>query len=105
MSVTNWGRTDGAVSEMEIVDTFTKLIFGGERHYTDLESEIIQGLRTSDPDFAFDSHAELGSYLCALGVEEMIKLVSQVRIEMTLGHKLASTPVEPGVGSPRPPAI
>jgi len=105
MSVSNRARSDNAVSEMEIVDTFTKLIFGGETHYTDLESQIIQGLRSADPRLTLDNYADMGVYLRALGVREMIKLVSQVRLEMALGHKLPPAAAGPNLGSPRPPVI
>jgi hypothetical protein len=105
MSVRHRAGPDYAVSEMEIVDTFTKLIFGGEAHYTDLESLIIQGLRTADPYLTLDNHTDMGRYLRALGVKEMVKLVSQVRLEMALGHTLRPAPVGPDVRSPRPPAI
>lgn len=105
MSVSNRARPDSAVSEMEIVDTFTKLIFGGEAHYTDLESLIIQVLRTADPYLTLDSYTDMGIYLRALGVKEMVKLVSQVRLEMALGHTLPPTPIGLGARSPRPPAI
>jgi hypothetical protein len=105
MRVSHRARPDYAVSEMEIVDTFTKLIFGGEAYYTDLESQIIQSLRTADSYLILDNHADMGRYLRALGVKEMVKLVSQVRLEMALGHTLRPAPVGPDVRSPRPPAI
>jgi len=79
-------RPTGAVSELAIVDTFTKLIFGEEARYTDLELRIIQSLRLTDDNVALDSHREMGVYLRALGVEEMIRLVSRVQAQMACGH-------------------
>jgi hypothetical protein len=67
------------VSEMLIVDTFTKLIFGEGSRYTDGELAIIQALRQVDANVALDSHLDMGVYLRALGVREMIILVGQVR--------------------------
>lgn len=67
------------VSEMLIVDTFTKLIFGEGSQYTDSELAIIQALRQVDANVALDSHLDMGVYLRALGVREMIILVGQVR--------------------------
>ena len=67
------------VSEMLIVDTFTKLIFGEGSQYTDGELAIIQALRQVDANVALDSHLDMGVYLRALGVREMIILVGQVR--------------------------
>ena len=69
----------GPVSEMLIVDTFTKLIFGGEAPFSDHELSIVQALRLVDPNVALDSYREMGVYLRALGVQEMISLVSQVK--------------------------
>ena len=75
-----------AVSELAIVDTFTKLIFGEESRYTDTELRIIQALRVTDNNVALDGHREMGVYLRALGVEEMIKLVSRVQQQTASGH-------------------
>ncbi|MEH6518642.1 MAG: hypothetical protein V7742_18335 [Halioglobus sp.] len=69
----------GPVSEMLIVDTFTKLIFGGDAQFSDRELSIVQALRQVDTNFALDSHREMGAYLRALGVKEMISLVSRVK--------------------------
>jgi hypothetical protein len=65
-------------SEMEIVDTFTKLIFGVQQDYSDSELAIIQVLRQVDGNIALDGREAMGVYLRALGVSEMIKLVSRV---------------------------
>ena len=66
-------------SEMEIVDTFTKLIFGADQDYSELELVIIQVLRQVDGNIALNNLEEMGVYLRALGVAEMITLVRQVR--------------------------
>ena len=76
----------GAVSEMAIVDTFTKLIFGEETRYSDGELLIVQALRGAEPNVALDGHRDMGVYLRALGVGEMIKLVSLVQHQMASGH-------------------
>lgn len=75
-----------AVSELAIVDTLTKLIFGEESCYSEVELRIIQALRVADNNVALDGHREMGVYLRALGVEEMIKLVSRVQRQMVSGH-------------------
>ena len=67
------------ISEMRIVDTFTKLIFGGEARFSDRELSIVQALRQVDTNVALDNHREMGAYLRALGVREMVALVSQVK--------------------------
>ncbi len=75
-----------SVSELAIVDTFTKLIFGEESRYNDAELRIIQSLRLTDDNVAVDGHRDLGVYLRALGVNEMIRLVSRVQDQMASGH-------------------
>ncbi len=74
----------GPVSEMAIVDTFTKLIFGEESQYSNRELLIIQAFRAVDNNVVFDSHRDMGAYLRALGVGEMIKLVSAVQAQLLL---------------------
>ncbi|MEP0203780.1 MAG: hypothetical protein ABJ084_05890 [Halioglobus sp.] len=74
-------QTSG-VSEMAIVDTFTKLIFGESAQYSSQELLIIQALRLADANVALDSHGDMGGYLRALGVAEMIHLVSDVQQQL-----------------------
>ena len=76
------------VSEMAIVDTFTKLIFGDDNQYDAHQLAIIQALRDVDANVALDSHGEMGAYLRALGVREMIGLVSRVRGALASGISL-----------------
>ena len=71
------------INEMAIVDTFTKLIFGQESHYSSSEQLIIQVLRLVDPSVAVDSHRDMGQYLRAMGVDEMIQLVARVQSRMS----------------------
>ena len=68
----------GPVTEMAIVDTFTKLIFGDEG-YSERESLIIDAFQSMNPDVRRDSYQEIGEYLRNLGVREMIQLVSRLR--------------------------
>jgi hypothetical protein len=69
----------GQVSEMAIVDTFTKLIFGETDHLSDTEESIIRTFRLVDGSVSLDTHAQMGDYLRALGVAEMIHLVTLVQ--------------------------
>jgi hypothetical protein len=73
------------VGEMAIVDTFTKLIFGEEDDYSAGELQIIQAFRAADANVLLDSHRDMGEYLRALGVREMIELVSLVREQLLWG--------------------
>jgi hypothetical protein len=70
------------MSEMAIVNTFTKLIFG-EVAYSARELSIIDGFRVVDADVLRDSHEEMGEYLRNLGVREMIQLVSRLHRHLT----------------------
>ena len=79
-------------SEMVIVDTFTKLIFGEGAEYSNQELLIIQALRTADHNISLDSHREMGVYLRALGVREMIALVSRVQDQLANGVPVISRP-------------
>ena len=81
----NYSSTQ-SVSELAIVDTFTKLIFGEESRYSNSKLRIIQALRLADDNVALDGHHDMGVYLRALGVDEMIKLVSRVQAQMSYGH-------------------
>ena len=69
------------VTEMAIVNTFTKLIFGDEVR-SPRELSIIEAFRSVDVSVLRDSHEELGEYLRNLGVREMIQLVSRLRQHM-----------------------
>lgn len=76
--------TDTQPSELEIVDTFTKLIFGVDQDFSSTEQDIIQVTRLVDDNVALDRVEDMGVYLRALGVNEMIKLVSRVRRDYPL---------------------
>ncbi|MEH6569522.1 MAG: hypothetical protein V7709_10620 [Halioglobus sp.] len=78
----------GPVTEMAIVDTFTKLIFGQESQYSGSELGIIHAFRMIDDNVTLDCHSDMGVYLRALGVQEMIGLVSRVSYGMAKGVHL-----------------
>ena len=67
------------VSEIAIVDTFTRLIFGDEDGFSDREQQIIQAMRWVADSVALDSHGDMGRYLRTLEVAEMIQLVTEVQ--------------------------
>ena len=80
------------VSEMAVVDTFTKLIFDQSSEYSSEERSIIEALRLVDDNLLPDTPREMGAYLRALGVEEMIALVSHVV------ERFAGSPPAAGIG-------
>ncbi|MEM9255684.1 MAG: hypothetical protein AAGA91_09560 [Pseudomonadota bacterium] len=67
------------ITEMAIVDTFTRLIFGDEEDFGLPEMHIISGFREVDVNVMHDTPVEMGKYLRNLGVREMIHLVSRLR--------------------------
>lgn len=75
-----------AVSELEIVDICTKLIFGVDEELSLREKMIVTALRMSDENFASDDGVEMGKYLRALGVREMIKLVALAKKSLDTGQ-------------------
>lgn len=91
-----------AASEMAIVDTFTRLIFGEEDHFDAAELLIIEALRLVDTGVARDSHREMGYYLRELGVAEMIQLVG--RVQACLAGDPQPRVVDGGKSAPRDPA-
>lgn len=78
------------VSEMAIVNTFTKLIFGEEAS-AERELAIIDGFRAIEVDVLRDSHEEMGEYLRNLGVREMIQLVSRLHRHLAGPVDIASS--------------
>ena len=72
-----------APSEMEIVDAFTHVIFCGADELSPEEASILDTLCRVDEVAASCSSGDfpdgVGCYLRALGVKEMIQLVTRVR--------------------------
>ncbi len=86
-------------TEVAIVDTFTRLIFGYTSGFDSHEKDIIQILRNVELNVALDGYEAMGEYLGALGVEEMVELVEKVRRQALInvdGRALAREP-SPGV--------
>jgi hypothetical protein len=73
-------------TEMLIVDLFTKLIFGQADELSEQELSIVQALRVVDDNILMENYQEMGIYLRALGVKEMIGLVSRVKQGMNNGE-------------------
>lgn len=86
-----YGMSSGSpAGEMAIVDTFTRLIFGEQDPFSESELLIIQAFRLVDDGVARDGYAEMGQYLRALGVAEMIKLVTRVQAQLAGGLQVVS---------------
>ena len=74
------GSATGVPSEMEVVDTFTQLILGSGT-LSDREQAILTALCAVDLNLENDlaDAKRAGTYLRALGVTEMVRLVQKVR--------------------------
>ena len=77
-------------TELMIDDVFTRLIFGVARQWDEQELLIMRALSQLDEDVSHYGEFELGSYLRALGVQEMILLVSQVMDQLRLKSPFAA---------------
>jgi hypothetical protein len=94
-------KEQGPVTEMAIVNTFTKLIFGDEA-FTRQEQSIIAAFQAMDVAVRGGSRAEMGEYLRNLGVREMIQLVSGLQLYLSSSRNSASQPMRSKVPlSPR----
>ena len=82
-------KGQGPVTEMAIVNTFTKLIFGDEA-YTRQELSIIAAFQAMDVAAVGGSRAEMGEYLRNLGVREMIQLVAGLQLYLSSCRNSAS---------------
>lgn len=82
-------KEEEPVTEMAIVNTFTKLIFGDEA-YTRREQSIIDAFEAMDVAVIGGSRAEMGEYLRNLGVREMIQLVSGLQLYLSSCRNSAS---------------
>ena len=82
-AVVELGMNGGfVVTEMTIVDTFTKLIFAVDDDYSALEYAVVDAFRAVEANVYRDSTVEMGEYLRDLGVREMIQLVARVERHM-----------------------
>ena len=97
MSRSNRYNSAEAASEVAVVDTLTKLVFQ-EVSYSADEQGIIAALRHVDVNLSMDNTQDMGSYLRALGVSEMIELVRSVR-EHLRQEALPQSPAVPRVAS------
>ena len=79
----------GQVSELAIVDTFTKLILGDVDSHDARDLAIIEALRLADISVLNDGYHQMGAYLRAMGVSEMITLVPRVRAQLLRSAEVA----------------
>ncbi|MCX2982679.1 hypothetical protein EYC98_17595 [Halieaceae bacterium IMCC14734] len=82
------------VTELAIVDLFTKLIFGADAELSQTELHILGALRAVESSLLLQSGRDVGFYLRALCVSDMITLVNRVHEQSALSHR-ASTAQSP----------
>lgn len=73
-----------AITEMMIVDTFTRLIFEQDIDLSATDAQIIEAFRVAEHRVRTRATTSLGDYLRDLGVREMIALVGRVRDVLAL---------------------
>jgi hypothetical protein len=69
------------MDEMSIVDIFTKLIFDAQSALDDSEVQVLALLTHYDDTLLKASRRDVSEYLRAMGVDEMIKVVSELKSE------------------------
>ncbi len=72
-------KETGATDEMSIVDVFTKLIFDADSVLDETESLIVEILGQIETSLFEASRRDISEFLRAMGVDEMISTVGQVK--------------------------
>lgn len=67
------------MDEMSIVDIFTKLIFDAQSALDDSEVQVLALLTHYDETLLKASRRDVSEYLRAMGVDEMIRVVSKLK--------------------------
>lgn len=84
------------MDEMSIVDVFTKLIFDAQSSLNDNEELVLSLLTHYDETLLNASRRDVSEYLRAMGVDEMIRVVSTVkRVYEKQGELLVSVRSRP----------
>ncbi len=87
---------DGPGSEMAIVDTFTRLIFGDDTGFNSQEVRIIEALTAVQGGCPLPA-SDWGPCLQAMNVAEMIELVGAVRMRLEQEASLAPADISGGL--------
>ena len=70
------------IDEMSIVDVITRLIFDSDSELDDTELLVVELLGQVDPTLTAGSQRDLSEYLRAMGVDEMIRVVGQIKQQL-----------------------
>lgn len=71
-----------AIDEMTIVDMLTKFIFDSESVLNEVEQVVIDLVVETDPSLTNTSRRDVGEFLRAMDVNEMIRLVTQIKVHL-----------------------
>ena len=84
-------KDQALMDEMSIVDIFTKLIFDAQSALDESEVQVLALLTHYDETLLKASRRDVSEYLRAMAVDEMIKVVSELKSEYEKqGELLAS---------------
>ena len=84
--------TSDSISEMGIVDTFTRLIFADTETFSASERTVIAAFRRVEINVFRDTPEQMGEYLRNLGVREMIQLVARIRQQIETDARVIPWP-------------
>ncbi|MCR8922436.1 hypothetical protein NO559_06605 [Dasania sp. GY-MA-18] len=73
------GEDSDSISEMAIVDLFTRLIFDADAVLDESDQLVLAILQHSDASLAAASRVDISEYLRAMDVREMIAVVASVK--------------------------
>ena len=79
------------MDEMSIVDVFTKLIFDAQSSLDDSEELVLSLLTHYDETLLKSTRRDISEYLRAMGVDEMIRVVSVLKYEYEKQGKLLAS--------------
>ena len=86
----------GVINEMLIVDVFTQLIFDAESVLNDTEERIIDCLESIEGSLTHSPRRDIGEFLRAMAVDEMISLVAKVKRKMDQQQLIAAEKLSHG---------
>ena len=72
-------KETGAIDEMSIVDVFTRLIFDADSVLGETESLVVEALGQIEPSLYEVPRRDISEFLRAMGVDEMISAVGQIK--------------------------
>lgn len=84
-------RNSDIISEMSIVDVITQLIFDTDFEFDDSQQLILAALRQIDQGLYGVHRRNLSEYLRAMPVDEMIKLVTQIKQQLDRQQRFIAT--------------